>query len=108
MSIVLTEPAAEEIKRIQEIDSKKGWALRLGVQGGGCAGLTYALNFVEQPKEDDNVFDIEGVKVAVDPRSYLYLNGMTLDFSKDLLGGGFKFNNPNAAGGCGCGTSFKV
>lgn len=108
MSIVLTEPAAEEIKRIQQIDQKEGWALRLGVQGGGCAGLTYALNFVEKPKDEDNVFESSGVKVAVDPRSYLYLNGMTLDFSKDLLGGGFKFNNPNAAGGCGCGTSFKV
>ncbi|GAB4322183.1 MAG: iron-sulfur cluster assembly accessory protein [Candidatus Sumerlaeia bacterium] len=108
MSIVLTQPAAEEIRRIQKIDNKEGWLLRLGVQGGGCAGLTYALNFVEQPGEDDQVFEVEGVRIAVDPRSYLYLNGLTLDFSRDLLGGGFKFLNPNATGGCRCGTSFKV
>jgi iron-sulfur cluster assembly protein len=106
--IELTDNAAEEIKRIQQMDNKEGWSLRLAVQSGGCAGMTYAMNFEETPKPDDKTMEIKDVKVVIDPRSDLYINGLVLDFSKEMLGGGFKFNNPNAVGGCGCGTSFRV
>ncbi len=106
--ITLTEPCIAEVKRLLTQEQKETWGLRLGVKGGGCSGLTYTLAFDEKPSAADNVFDFDGVKVYCDPKSYLFLNGMTLDFSTELLTGGFKFVNPNAKKSCSCGTSFSA
>lgn len=106
--VSLTEAAAVEIQRILSDRNIPDWGLRMGVKGGGCSGLTYELDFVEKPDENDQVFESHGVKVFVDMKSYLYLNGTTLDYASDLLTGGFKFLNPNAARSCSCGTSFSA
>jgi len=105
--ITLTPKAIQEVKGMlkNEGDSKKG--LRLGVEGGGCAGFNYKMTFDVQ-KAGDNVYDSQGVPVFVDVKSNLYLNGMTIDFIEELPNRGFKFINPNAAQSCGCGTSFTV
>jgi iron-sulfur cluster assembly protein len=104
----LTETAVAEIKKIFAKENNPDLALRVGVKGGGCAGLEYNLSFDANRQEWDEEFVENGVKILVDSKSHLYLNGTTIDFSKALTGGGFKFNNPNATGGCGCGTSFAV
>ncbi len=106
--VTVTETAAAEVKRIMQSQNKEGWGVRVGVVGGGCSGLTYEMKFEEKPGERDMVFEHHGVRVFVDPKSYLYINGMTVDYELDMLNGGFKFTNPNATGGCGCGTSFRV
>ncbi len=106
--IDLTDAAANEIKRLIEAQNLKDHYLRLGVQGGGCSGLEYNLNFVTELGQFDRVFDVKGVKVIVDLKSALYLKGTTLDYVQSLTGGGFKFANPNATRSCGCGTSFSV
>ncbi|MDX2176986.1 MAG: iron-sulfur cluster assembly accessory protein [Candidatus Sumerlaeia bacterium] len=106
--INLTEPCISEVKRLLDQEKKSDWGLRVGVAGGGCSGLSYTLAFDEQPGPKDNVFDFEGLKVYCDPKSYLFLNGMTLDFSTELLTGGFRFVNPNAKKSCSCGTSFSA
>jgi len=106
--IVVTPKAADEVRRLLKLENHEGWGLRVGVAGGGCSGLSYTLAFDETPKKDDSVFDIEGLKVYVDPKSYLFLGGMTLDYSTDLLNGGFRFLNPNAKRTCSCGTSFSA
>lgn len=105
--IAVTSRAAEEIRRIKEENKIPDvHALRIGVKGGGCSGLSYVLGFDERPREDDRVFSMEGLTVYVDPKSLTYLNGTTLDFSGGLSGRGFVFNNPNATKTCGCGQSF--
>lgn len=106
--VTLTTASVAEVKRILSLEQKDGWGLRLGVKAGGCSGLEYLMTFDEAPKGDDRVFDFEGVRVFVDPKSYLFLNGMTVDYSRDLLNGGFRFVNPNAKKSCSCGTSFSV
>lgn len=87
---------------------RDGWGLRVGVKGGGCSGLSYTMQFEEKPTDHDKIQDSDGVRIFVDPKSYLYLNGLTLDYSTDLIGGGFKFVNPNATRTCSCGTSFSA
>jgi iron-sulfur cluster assembly protein len=82
--------------------------LRMGVRGGGCSGMTYDLQFDSELRKHDKEFEIDGVKVVVDVKSYLYLNGTTLDFVTQGLTGGFTFVNPNAKSSCGCGTSFTA
>jgi iron-sulfur cluster assembly protein len=99
--------AVKEIKRLLNERPEKDLGLRVGVKGGGCSGLSYLLNF-DAKHEGDNVFEFEGTRVFVDPKSLLYLEGMTLDFSDSLQGRGFKFVNPNATKTCGCGESFSV
>ncbi|MBI5755491.1 MAG: iron-sulfur cluster assembly accessory protein [Nitrospirae bacterium] len=106
--VTLTENAIREIKRIMEINSVTGGGLRVGVTGGGCAGFTYTLNFDNEIRSDDQVYEVEGIKVIVDVKSSLYLFGTTVDYTSDLTGGGFKFMNPQAKGSCGCGTSFSA
>ena len=106
--IKLTETAIREVKRIKEKQGAHSQYLRLGVESGGCSGLNYKMSFDEKPGEQDKVFDFEGIKVLVDIRSMLYLMGMTLDYTGELLGGGFKFINPNAQKSCGCGHSFSA
>ena len=81
--------------------------LRLGVQGGGCSGLSYVIKFDTQPRERDRVFQYGDVRVFVDPKSFIYLHGMVLDWEETLMQRGFVFSNPNAKKSCGCGTSFS-
>jgi len=106
--VKLTEKAIKEVKRLQEQEGKQEWGLRVGVEGGGCSGLSYTLDFAEKPTDADNIHDFDGVKVFVDPKSYLFLNGTVLDYSTELLTGGFKFTNPNAERSCSCGSSFSA
>jgi len=81
--------------------------LRLGVQGGGCSGLSYNIRFDTQPRERDRVFQFDDVRVFVDPKSFIYLHGMVLDYQETLMQQGFVFTNPNASKSCGCGSSFS-
>ncbi len=108
--IKATEKAIKEIKRIKSTDPTAADAnLRVMVTGGGCSGMSYKLGFDSQPlASSDKVFEFEDVKIIVDPKSYLYLNGTELDFSDGLNGTGFVFNNPNAKRTCGCGSSFSA
>lgn len=107
--ISLTTTAAEEVKRLIEKEQKPNLGLRIGVKGGGCSGLSYILAIDEAtPKQYDQVFEQEGVKVLIDAKSHLYLDGLTIDYKSGLVGGGFEFNNPNAKKSCGCGTSFTA
>ena len=107
--ITLTEKAAAEVHRIKsENNIPAAHALRLGVKGGGCSGLTYVLAFDEKSTEKDIVLEKNGVTVFIDQKSMFYLSGTTLDFSDGLNGRGFVFNNPQATKSCGCGNSFGV
>jgi iron-sulfur cluster assembly protein len=108
--VILTETAAREIKTIiqqQELDADKV-RLRVGVKGGGCSGFSYVLDLTETQKETDELIEQHGVKIIVDPKSLLYLNGVTIDFRDEIMGRGFVFNNPNASSTCGCGSSFSA
>ena len=106
--ITVTENAKKQALRLMEDDGKDGYFIRVGVQGGGCSGLMYQLTFDNEQKEDDKVFEDNGIKVVVDKKSFLYLIGTTLDFSGGLNGKGFVFQNPNADRTGGCGESFSV
>ena len=107
MGIELSDAAKAEVKRLLEKENKPELGLRLGVQGGGCSGLSYKLNF-DKSREGDNVLELGAFNVFVDPKSFLYLNGILLDYVDSLQGKGFKFVNPNAKNTCGCGESFGV
>src|SRR5579884_4193306 len=107
--IAVTEKA---IAKIRSAMTKEGISpaeggLRLGVQGGGCSGLTYNIRFDSQPRERDRIFQFGEVRVFVDPKSYIYLHGMILDWEDTLIKQGFNFINPNSQMSCGCGTSFS-
>ena len=107
--ITLTPAAAQEVKRLIEKEQKPNLGLRLGVKGGGCSGMSYVLSIDDvTPKAYDTVFEQEGVKVVVDAKSHLYLDGTTLDYKSALMGGGFEFQNPLAKKSCGCGSSFTT
>ena len=100
------------IKRIRVAMAKEGVSpeeggLRLGVMGGGCSGLSYSIKFDSRPRERDRIYDFDGVRVFVDPKSFLYLHGMTLDYEETLMRQGFNFINPNSTRSCGCGSSFS-
>jgi iron-sulfur cluster assembly protein len=101
------------VKRIRVILAKEGISLeegglRLGVKGGGCSGLSYSVGFDAQPRERDNIFEFDDVRVFIDPKSFVYLKGMTLDYEETLMRQGFNFLNPNSSRSCGCGSSFSV
>jgi iron-sulfur cluster assembly protein len=105
----LTERAANEVKTIinaQELPNEI--FLRMGVKGGGCSGFMYALDLTENKNETDETFEEHGVTMICDPKSYLHLNGVTVDFKDELMGRGFVFDNPQSTGTCGCGSSFTV
>jgi iron-sulfur cluster assembly protein len=111
MPILLSEKAAGEIKTIisQQGLNAEGTKLRVGVKGGGCSGFSYMLDLVEEPKGDnDEEMESNGVKILVDMKSYLYLNGTEIDFKDEVMGRGFVFKNPNATSTCGCGSSFTA
>ena len=107
--ITISEAAKEHaIKLIKEESRPQDTFIRVGVDGGGCSGLTYNLIFDNQMKEGDQTFEDKGMKVVVDRKSFLYLVGTELDYSGGLNGKGFVFKNPNASRTCGCGESFSV
>ena len=113
MAIILTETAADKaltMMRDNGIDpvGSNSYGLRVGVKAGGCSGLNYVLDLVDEPEGNDRVFTQHRVRIYCDPKSYLYLNGTQIDFEQNMMGGGFKFSNPNAKRSCGCGTSFAV
>jgi iron-sulfur cluster assembly protein len=108
--VVLTATAAREVKTIiqqQELDAEKV-CLRIGVKGGGCSGFSYILDLTETKKDTDEVFEQHGVRIICDPKSLLYLAGVTVDFKDEIMGRGFVFQNPNASSTCGCGSSFSA
>ena len=107
MSITITNTAAEHVN--QHLSTRgKGVGLRLGVKTTGCSGLAYVIEFADKIESDDKVFEHNGVKLIVNPKSYAYLKGTELDFGREGLNEGFKFNNPNVKDKCGCGESFNV
>ena len=103
----VTPKAVEKIRAAFAREKVSG-GLRLGVLGGGCSGLSYQFKFAPEPRPKDHVFEFEDVKVFVDPKSMLFLDGMTLDWKDSLLQSGFVFENPHATKSCGCGTSFSA
>lgn len=106
--IQITEKALEKIRiaMVKENVPPTEGGLRLGVQGGGCSGLSYNVRFDTQPRERDRIFTYGDIRVFVDPKSFIYLNGMTLDYEETLMNQRFVFVNPNASKSCGCGSSF--
>ena len=111
MPINLTERAATEIKNIIKEQSlpEAETRLRVGVKGGGCSGFSYMLDLTEEPKSDmDEEMEVHGVKIVVDMKSNLYLDGVEIDFKDEVMGRGFVFKNPNATSTCGCGSSFTA
>jgi iron-sulfur cluster assembly protein len=108
MAVSLSPVALKRVKELMESQNLQHAFLRMGVKGGGCSGLSYNLEFDTELGKFDKQFDIDGVKVVVDAKSYLYLNGTTLDWVNQGLTGGFTFVNPNAKSSCGCGTSFTT
>jgi len=107
MAITMSETAAERVTRFLE-NRGSGVGVRLGVKTSGCSGMAYVLEFVDDLNEDDVVFEDHGVKVIVDQKSLVYLDGTQLDYGKEGLNEGFLFNNPNVKDECGCGESFTV
>ncbi len=107
MAVILTEKAAQHVANYLA-KRGKGIGLRLGVRTSGCSGMAYKLEFVDEAGEGDTVFESNGIKVVVDAKSLPYLDGMELDYAREGLNEGFKFNNPNVKDQCGCGESFTV
>jgi iron-sulfur cluster assembly protein len=107
--IQITDKAIARVRSAMEKEgvSVEQGGLRLGVQGGGCSGLSYNIRFDTQPRERDRVFQFGEVRVFVDPKSFIYLHGMVLDYQETLMQQGFVFVNPNSSKSCGCGTSFS-
>ena len=107
MAISLTVKAAERVEKYLN-NRGKGMGVRLGVKTTGCSGMAYTLEFVDQTLPDDQIFESYGIKIIIDPKSLVYIDGTELDFEKEGLNEGFKFNNPNVKAECGCGESFTV
>ena len=105
--IRLTEPAGQKVRALISRE-QKGEFLRIAITGGGCNGLSYKLRFTAEPRKGDILVDTAGVRTLVDPKTALYLKGTVLDYSNRMVGGGFKFSNPNAKASCSCGESFSV
>lgn len=107
MALTLTETAAKHIQK--SLDSRgKGIGLRLGVKTTGCSGMAYVMEFVDRLDDQDQVFESKDIKLIIDPKSMIYIDGTELDFVREGLNEGFKFNNPNVKDECGCGESFTV
>lgn len=107
MAVTLTEKAAQRVEKFLA-NRGKGIGLRLGVKTTGCSGMAYTLEFVDEMQPEDLSFESYGVKVIIDPKSLTYIDGTELDYTKEGLNEGFKFNNPNVKDECGCGESFTV
>ena len=106
--IQLTDNAVTKVKAMLEADEKQGYALRVAVQGGGCSGFQYGLTFENEERENDTVLEFDGLRVYIDEMSQTYLKDVTVDYVESLQGSGFKIENPNSQGSCGCGHSFTV
>lgn len=106
--IQVTSKAVEKIRAAFQREGVREGGLRLGVLGGGCSGLSYQFRFDPRPRPTDSVYDYDGVKIYVDPKSMVFLDGMTLDWKDSLIQSGFVFENPHAKRSCGCGTSFSA
>ena len=107
LPITITEKAIEMVRKAIEEEGLENHGLRVAVHGGGCSGLQYALDFSDQKRAGDSLYDIQGLKVYIDMASLKFLQGTTIDYVSGLNGTGFKFNNPNATRTCGCGHSFS-
>ena len=107
-TITVTQAAVRRLKAVMSSDGKDDHFLRMSVEGGGCSGMTYNMDFENQKGEFDKVFESNGLKIVCDLKSWLYLKDIEIDYSDDLLNGGFKIKNPNAERTCGCGTSFSA
>jgi len=109
-SVQVTERALQKIRSAMEKEgvSPTEGGLRLGVQGGGCSGLSYNIRFDTKARERDRVYEFDGVRLFVDPKSFIYLHGMILDYEQTLMKQGFNFINPNSKKSCGCGSSFSA
>ncbi len=109
MQINLTDTAVSTVQQfLQEQGASDGAGLRVAVLPGGCSGFQYGLNIEDTPENDDEIYELEGLKVFVDPFSAQYLEGVEIDYVTTMMGSGFTFKNPNASGGCGCGSSFTT
>jgi len=106
--VTVTDSAGQKIRSMLDEQGHPAYGLRVGITGGGCSGFQYKLAFEEREDEMDQVVEENGVKIIVDAKSCLYLNGSTLDFQDGLMGAGFKIDNPNARSTCGCGESFNI
>jgi len=104
--VTVSQEALERVKKLVAKDGREGVFLRLGVKGGGCSGLEYVIKLDTEPTKLDQAMDVDGVRVVCDTKSARFLQGSVLEFTGNLIGGGFKFANPNAGRSCGCGTSF--
>lgn len=108
MLITLTDKAIAKVKELGAKQAPPVTCIRVGVQGGGCSGLGYFMRFESMEREGDTAFEFDGIKVFVDQTSAMYLDGVEIDYTEQLDGSGFKFNNPNVHAQCGCGKSFTV
>lgn len=106
-TIEITAAAAEEIAKQRAKRGSPDASIRVGLRGGGCTGFSYVFEWADAMRPTDRKFEAHGVSIVVDPKSFVYLAGMQLDFVKGMMGHGFKFNNPNAKGSCGCGESVQ-
>lgn len=107
--ISLTPAAAAEVKRLIALqENHEGLMLRVGVDGGGCSGLSYKMEFAREVEEFDRTFEFDGITIVVDAKSLIYMDGTTIEYNTEILNGGFKFNNPMSTRSCGCGSSFSV
>lgn len=106
--ITLSPNAVTQIIKFRDEAGMPDGGLRVSVVGGGCSGMSYKLDFQKEPQPTDKIFEQDGVKVFIDPKSFLFIKGLELDYSGGLNGTGFTFKNPNASKSCGCGTSFAV
>ena len=107
-TITATKSAVKRLKRVMATDGKEDHFLRMSVEGGGCSGMTYKMDFENEKGEFDKEFESNGLTIICDLKSWLYLKDIEVDYSDDLLNGGFKIKNPNADRTCGCGTSFSA
>ena len=107
-TIIVTEKAVKRLKAVMSSEGKEDHVLRMSVEGGGCSGMSYKMDFDMAQGDFDKVFETNGLKVICDLKSWLYLKNITVDYSDDMLTGGFKIKNPNADRTCGCGTSFSA
>ena len=109
MPVTLTPPAADKVRALMaQPDQTEATGLRVKVVGGGCSGLSYQIALERAAEETDQVIECEGVKLYIDPKSLLFLDGTQIDYQESMMGSGFAFSNPNATGTCGCGTSFTA
>ena len=109
MSVTLTPKAAEKVRQLMaQPDQTDATGLRVKVVGGGCSGLSYSIALERKAEESDQVLESEGITLSIDPKSNLFVNGTTIDYQESMMGSGFAFENPNATGSCGCGSSFSA